>query len=310
MIATSELLKSPSDIELLFQRQLSSDSRAFVGCGLPPDWPSAPVIQQLVSLSGGLFIWASTTIRFIECGLPEERLKKVLSASAHGPSYARLDDLYWVALTHPFDSYDASELKVVHSILGAIVVARERLTDEQLSQLLGLAIGNVRRVLSLLQPLLQGGGDRPVQVLHTSFTDFLSDFKRCRDPQWYINTSTQHLDLASGCLRVLQRDLKFNICEIETSEFTNKETEGVQERIDEVITPVLMYASQYWVDHLECGPVSEPGSHPLADGIRDFMNRQFLYWIEVFSVTDRILTLWLILRKATAWARVRRFPSA
>jgi len=34
-----------SDIELLFQRQLSSD------------------IQQLVFLSGGLFIWASTTIR-------------------------------------------------------------------------------------------------------------------------------------------------------------------------------------------------------------------------------------------------------
>lgn len=78
------------DIELLFQKRLSSDADAFVGCGLPPHWPGTEVIQKLVTLSGGLFIWASTTIRFIECGLPSERLEKVLSASAHGPSHTRL----------------------------------------------------------------------------------------------------------------------------------------------------------------------------------------------------------------------------
>ena len=133
------------DIDLLFQRRLASDADAFVKCRLPPEWPGAEVIRKLVTLSGGLFIWASTTIRFIESGPPSERLEKVLGASARGTSHAKLDDLYRVALTYPFHSYDESELKGVHSILGAILVAREQLTDEQLSRLLGLAIDTVQR---------------------------------------------------------------------------------------------------------------------------------------------------------------------
>ncbi|KAF8339878.1 uncharacterized protein EI90DRAFT_2907679, partial [Cantharellus anzutake] len=54
-----------SDIKLLFQQRLASNADAFEMHCLPPDWPTEPVIEQLVTLSGGLFIWASTTIRFI-----------------------------------------------------------------------------------------------------------------------------------------------------------------------------------------------------------------------------------------------------
>ena len=292
------------DIKLLFERRLASNAPALVDRRLPSDWPGESVIRQLVTLSGGLFIWASTTIRFIESGFPGERLKKVLSASAHGPSHARLDNLYRVALTHPFDSYDENELKVVHSILGAIVIAREQLTDGHLVRLLGLEISDVREVLSQLQPLLRGGHGQPVQVLHTSFTDFLCDVKRCQDLRLHVDPLTHHLDLASGCLRVMQQDLKFNICGIETSYYRNEEIEGIQERVDRAITPVLMYASQYWVDHLESGSVSQSGSHPLADAVSDFIHRRLLYWVEVFSVKDRVSMISVILRNAASWARV------
>ncbi|KAF8332322.1 uncharacterized protein EI90DRAFT_3289050, partial [Cantharellus anzutake] len=292
-----------SDIKLLFQQRLTCSADAFVGHGLSSNWPGDPVIRQLVALSRGLFIWASTTIRFLESGFPEERLKKVLSASVQAPSHAGLDNLYRVALTHPFDSYDENKLKAVHSILGAIVVAREQLTDWQLSQLLGLELGKVQVVLSRLQSLLQGGRGRPVQVLHTSFTDFLCDSKRCQDPQWHINTPVHHLDLASGCLQVMKRDLKFNICGIETSYYRNREIEGIQQRIDRAITPALTYASEYWADHLGFGSMSEPGPHPLVDAVMNFINRQFLYWIEVFSVKDRMFMIPSILRKAASWAK-------
>ncbi|KAF8343194.1 uncharacterized protein EI90DRAFT_839340 [Cantharellus anzutake] len=70
-----------SDIRLLFQQRLASNAHAFVKHHLPSDWPTEPVIEQLVTLSGGLFIWASTTILFIESGSPKERLDKVLSGS-------------------------------------------------------------------------------------------------------------------------------------------------------------------------------------------------------------------------------------
>jgi len=296
--------ESTSDVKLLFKQRLASNARAFVGRHLSSDWPGEPVIQQLVTLSGGLFIWASTTIRFIASGFPDERLEQVLSVSADSGSHVGLDTLYRVALTHTFGSYNESEFKVVHSILGAIVVAREQLTDEQLSQLLGPKIRDVQEVLARLQPLLRGGQGLPVQVLHTSFTDFLCDLKRCQDPQLHINPSTHHLDLASGCLRVMKRDLKFNICGIETSYYRNKEIEGIQELVDGAITPVLLYASYYWVDHLESGSVSPPGSHPVVEAVTSFINHRFLYWIEVFSVKGQMSMASVILRNAANWARV------
>ena len=123
-----------------------------------------------------------------------------------------MDDLYRVALTHPFESYDENELNVVQSILGAIVVAREQLTDEQLGQLLGLEIWHVQEVLSRL-----GGRGQPAQVLYTSFTDFLCDPEQPQDSRWHISTPDHHLGLASGCFLVMQKGLKFNICGIETS---------------------------------------------------------------------------------------------
>ena len=295
-----------TDIEALFQKRLSSNADAFLSCGLPPEWPGAEAIQKLVALSEGLFIWASTTIRFIEYGFPSERLETVLSASALGQSHTSLDNLYRVALTHPFRSCNESEYKAVNSILGAILVSREELTDEELSRLLGLAINIVRDVLSRLQPLLQGGHGRPVRVLHASFIDFLSDPERCKDPKWHIITSAHHLHLASCCLRVMEQDLKFNICGIETSYYPNKEIEGLQERVEQAIMPSLLYASQYWADHLESGSVQKEGSHPLADSVQSFITCRLLYWIEVFSVKDRMSMVLVILRKVTSWANVCR----
>jgi len=295
------------DIQLLFQKRLASDASAFLSYGLPPEWPGVDVIRKLVTLSGGLFIWASTTVRFIEHGFPSERLNKVLHTS-HASSHTKLDDLYRVALTHPFRSYEESEHKAVHSILGAILVAREQLTEEQLSQLLGLAIDTVRNVLLRLQPLLQGGRGQPVWVLHTSFIDFLCDIGRCQDPKWHVITSVHHLDLASRCLRIMEQNLKFNICGIETSYYSNNELEGIQERVDQAITPALMYACQHWASHLESGTAQKEGSHPLADPVRSFVTRRLLYWIEVFSVKGRMSMIPAILRKASSWAKVRHFP--
>ena len=293
-----------SDISQFFRQRLSGDAPAFAAHGLSPDGPGVSVRQRLVTLSGGFFIWASTTVRFIESGIPGQRLKKVLDSSERGQSGNGLDGLYQVALTHPFNSYDVEELGAVHSILGVIAVAREQLTDEQLSQLLDLEMSTVQAVLSRLQPLLQGGHGKPIQVLHTSFTDFLCDPKRCQDAQWHIDAPAHHCNLVSRCLRLMKRKLKFNMCDIETSYHRHMEIEGIQERIDKVITPVLMYASQYWADHLELGLSGGSSSRQLADEIMDFITETFLYWIEVFSLKSQMSAVSVILQKAANWAKV------
>ena len=136
---------------------------------LPPNWPGEQIIKRLVDLANGLFIWASTTIHLIESGNPEEMLEKVLDASADDPS---LDTLYRVALTQPFHASDGNKLNAVRSILGAIVFAREQVTDNQLSQLLGLKLDVVQDILSQLRPFTQWGHGQPVQVSHVQWQDF------------------------------------------------------------------------------------------------------------------------------------------
>jgi len=128
-----------SDIKLLFQQELAA--LASVIPSLPPDWPGEATIQQLVDLPGDLFIWATTTILFIESGFVRKRLERVLSA--HDPSHNRLDGLYRNALTSAFEAYGERHFEAVHSILGAIVVAREPLTEAHLSRLLGLSLDDV-----------------------------------------------------------------------------------------------------------------------------------------------------------------------
>ena len=292
------------DITLLFQTRLANNNDAHLNRRLQPDWPGADVIQRLVTLSGGLFIWASTTIRFIESGPREARLKTILGASEHGPSHAKLDNLYRVALIHSFDSYISNELEYAHSVIGAIVVARVQLTDQQLSALLGLEVDVVQDVLSRLQPLLQGGRGQPARFLHASFIEFLCDPERCQDARWHVNTPVHHLDLASHCLQVMKQDLKFNICGVETSYRRNNEIEGIQERVARTITPVLMYASQYWADHLESGSTPEADLHPFVDVVNNFFTHRFLYWIEVFSLKEQMSMIPPILRKMINWAKV------
>jgi len=272
---------------------------------LPPNWPGEQMIKRLVDLANGLFIWASTAIHLIESGNPEEMLEKVLDASVDDPS---LDTLYRVALTQPFHASDGNKLNAMRSILGAIVVAREQVTDNQLSQILGLKLDVVQDILSQLRPFIQWDHGQPVQVSHVSCTDFLCHINRCHDMPWHIDKSSHHNELAYGCFQIMERELRFNICGIETSYYRNRDIDGIHERADEAITPGLAYASRYWADHLESGFIRESGSHCLVDSVTNFINHRFLYWIEVFSVRGQMSAVPVILSKAASWAGVRHLP--
>jgi hypothetical protein len=50
------------------------------------DWPKPGVIEQLTRSAGGLFIWASTAVGFIEDGPPDERLQILFDISMQGES--------------------------------------------------------------------------------------------------------------------------------------------------------------------------------------------------------------------------------
>lgn len=105
----------------------------------------------------------------------------------------------------------------------------------------------------------------------------------------------------------MKQDLKFNICDIETSFCRHQEIQGIRSRIDKAVTPLLMYASQYWAEHLELGSIAESESPRLVGELMEFIMDRLLFWVEVFSLKNQMSTISVILRKATNWAKASCF---
>jgi len=290
------------DIAEYFQYHLMSIA---TDSGLSPEWPGPGVVDQLTLRAGGLFIWASTAIGFIEDGLAEERLPIVLNISKRGESLAKLHELYQLTLAEQFKSFRDDELKILRQILGAIVVARERLTDDVLSHLLGLKSSTVRDILARLRSLLQWSPGEPIKVLHASFPDFLGDRDPCNDPRWHIDEQAHHRYLATACFGIMRNRLHFNTCGLETSYYKNEAIDGIAELIAQNITADLMYGCQYWADHLNLGVTAGSDAKGLPIEINSFLREWFLFWLEVFSLKNCVHMVPTILEVAAAWCRVR-----
>ncbi|KAJ7735403.1 WD40 repeat-like protein [Mycena maculata] len=249
------------------------------------NWPGETVIQRLADNSGGLFIWASTACKFIQAAVwdVEERLHQVL-APEYGVGH-RLDDLYRVALQTSVKWDDNKVLPVAQAILGVILVARVPLTDEVLDDLLDLGKIKSCKILEHLGCVVQWSPGQPAQRLHASFGDYLTDYKRSGSDLWFIDFKIHHGSLAVGCLRVLNQQLRFNICGLEDSCLLNSQVPDLLYRIEQCISPALSYASTFWAIHLD---EADPNDTRLLPELKYFMHNHFLHWLEILSLLDKV----------------------
>ncbi|KAJ7108177.1 WD40-repeat-containing domain protein, partial [Mycena epipterygia] len=86
------------------------------------------------------------------------------------------------------------------------------------------------------------------------------------------------------CLQVLNRELQFNIGGLEDSRTLNADVEKLSDRIQTHISPHLMYAAQFWSDHLQD---VDPDQEILSE-LKEFIEHHFLYWLEVLSLRDQV----------------------
>jgi hypothetical protein len=84
-----------SDIRMFLQLHLQGVRRkqGRLMAEEPELWPSLTDLDQLVAKSEGLFIWASTLVKFVEDSRPHEKLRSALKA------HAGLDPLYHKVLS-------------------------------------------------------------------------------------------------------------------------------------------------------------------------------------------------------------------
>ncbi len=123
--------------------------------------------------------------------------------------------------------------------------------------------------------------NRPIVLLHTSFRDFLTNEEK--SDEFYVDLRDSHRRLAHSCLGLL-KDLKFNICNLESSYVANKDVDDLNSRVDKHIPPALMYACHFWDDHLEHIDFETD----LFVQLGTFFEKKLLFWLEVLSLTNNV----------------------
>jgi hypothetical protein len=246
-------------------------------------WPGEESVKALVSLSDGLFIWASTAMKFLKSYRPNERLNILLfQDSTQG---FNLDTLYSVALeeSSPWKT-DKTFAEDARAVLICVVLGRVPMTDETIDMILSFEKGSSANVLKYLACIIEWTPGNRARTLHASFADYLTDPTRSGGEPWAIDPKVDHQPLSLGCLRILCRELEFNICGLEDSHCLSAEVPDLHRRVVEHISPSLTYSSRFWYNHIQESPFNEA----VLQAMRRFLLEKFLYWLEVLSLLGEL----------------------
>ena len=252
---------------------------------LTADWPGEEKVQVLANSSSGLFIWASTAVKFITDGHHPDQQLDILLHPHPREAESALDALYATAL-HVAGKWDRDDVCTdFRAVLGAIVTARVPLSDTMIDRLFSLGGPRSSRfILSRLRCLLQWSPGQPVRVLHASFEDYLTDPKRCGDQRWFIDNSFHHHHFALSCFRAMKMELTFNICDLETSHVSNDDVLDLPVRIQKYIPNHLSYSCRFWAEHVRRTNVRVD----IIACLDEFLCSQLLYWLEVLSLIKAV----------------------
>ncbi|KAH0584811.1 hypothetical protein H2248_008090 [Termitomyces sp. 'cryptogamus'] len=276
-----------------------------------------PVFQNKLELkefgrkANGLFIYASTAVRYISSGTPGEQqdLLRQLLDSTNDRKMSEvpdsfdprtlIDNLYHQILSEAFDkvqkNHVEARLKLLHTIL---------CTEECISTSVAAGLCNAINVQDMeeraddlmkkLHAVLYVKNDK-VFWYHASFPDFifaqgqsskicLTDFNNSSSyiKDMSCDAASYHALLAQSCFDIMQRELQFNICNLPSSFFEDTQVPNIQTCIKEKISGVLQYACQHWAQHVM---KAIPKEHKnILYKIEKFLEIHVLFWMEAMNL--------------------------
>ena len=280
------------DIQLYLVERLTKIAKQRSDLDLPNPWPHDSEIEALTEKSSGLFIFASTMVRFIESGHhnPNQHLQHLLSeanSTMHEGSTG-IDSLYSQILQYAFSNvHEPGEFADIRHVLGAIVLAFNPLSQRELSIVLGTSMSLISTTLRHLHSVILVPADESekICIFHKSFPDFLQDDKRCIDTRAHINPETYHRDMALSCLELV-RNLKKNPCSLPPFT-TNQDIQDLTQLLEEKIGSAIQYACTYWTGHLGLSPTSGDFAGQIINlALNTLQNAP--PWIEVMSLQNQL----------------------
>jgi len=288
------------DLSLYIESELSDIKSELEG-----RWPNHEWSSLLVKSSEGLFQWAAVTCHYIMNPyggkLPYEHLESFLETRSG------LDSLYYGVLNQAFQRNDPKVMNRYRSVMGRILTAKEPLPLSTLSKMHVNNPAWMNEIKAIIEPLgclLSGinGNDIAIKPLHSSFHDYLTCLSR--SGEFFINIDDAEEEFAITTLYILKTELHFNTCQLPTSYKANDDPEvNILQQAKEKISSQLIYACCFFAAHL----LWVPSSGQVLEDLHCFFNYEFLYWLEVLSITSKINIAPGILSSLLSWEKVQLF---
>ncbi|KAG8729440.1 hypothetical protein FRC11_008769, partial [Ceratobasidium sp. 423] len=268
-------------------------------------------IEELAEQAGNLFIYAATAVRYIQAAgeaFSPKRLRTILEVNdTSKKGMSGIDALYTAIISAAIrdNPMEDDERDIIQVVLWTAVCACEPiligtlaiLSDLDEPDLAAAALHPLRSVLHVSEH------NGLVTTLHASFPDFM--FSQDRSQGLFCDRLTHDQFLARRCLEIMKAQLRFNICQLESSFILDEEIPDLKERIEANISPWLFYACRFWVDHLTQGGVSVT----LVELVYEFLSQRLLFWMEVLNLNNCMVTGAVASTKVHLWLRTSHASS-
>ena len=172
--------------------------------------------------------------------------------------------------------------------MGTILLLFNPLSIVDLSDLLECNTQYIHNITRSLHSLLcvPESIKQPIQIFHKSFPDFLMDPARCEDERFVIEPAARHAAILLACLRLMEKRLKKNICNLDNNVVLSK-ARGPSTYKDH-IGDSLEYACKFWAKHLLKIPKTSPQTKGVEKAVEKFFTVHLLHWVEVLVITGNL----------------------
>jgi hypothetical protein len=291
------------DIHKYLEQSLS-DIKKYDLDDTPEEWPSHSELSALADRSGTLFIYAATSIRYIDDGDGNYRdrltfMISSISTSGSKLQTATIDNLYGHILQRAFALKEHREACRMKTVLATTIFLRTPLPIQSIASLLAMDEYILSASLWPLKSVIHVPTHKEAAVtpFHASFPDFITTSARCLPFFDALVASEGHEMLALKCLEHMNRSLKYNICGTpKASTMSCRGTTNSPESAGK-ISEALKYSCLFWASHLAEVHVS---GTDLVTTLHSFLHQHLLHWIECLSAQGELQTGSTSLRSASA----------
>lgn len=301
------------DIKVYLRARLRGLPKELGRPRLGEDWVTEAEIELLAEAAGALFIYAETSLRFLEEARNLRKqftlllaLVKSLPSAAIPPEHLKaffyLDQLYTQVLLGVIAPTNEAEITVLfQAVVGTIVLLRDPLPLPALERLAQLDEGDAIDFLDCLHSVIlpPGPPDYLPRIYHPSFPDFLRSRERCPDDRLWIDTEKHEARLTLRCLEIMNTSLHKNMLGTFDTAVLNGDVEDLGRKLNDIFPPELRYACLYWASHL--ATLFNRHHQHLQQALSTFVSQFLLPWLESMSWMGQTRAAVECLETAMSW---------